>query len=122
VLGSSDRRTELAAAARDVVGPQLEAVRLPRRSRVPESRGRVEREILVSIDFDGAPVPVGRLRARVRIGRGSSSVEHQRGWLRRRGAFALGPELRLTAGLFHTERSLFNALTGPAPDPGGPRS
>jgi hypothetical protein len=39
VLGLSDRLTELAAAERDVVGLQLEEERLPRRNRMPKSRG-----------------------------------------------------------------------------------
>lgn len=76
----------------------------------------MERELFVSVDVDGAPVSVGRLWARVRSGRESASFEYERGWLLRRGAFALDPELPLTAGQFHTERPLFNALADPAPD------
>lgn len=76
----------------------------------------MERELFVSVDLDGAPVPVGRLWARVRSGRESASFEYERSWLVRRGAFALDPELPLTAGQFHTERPLFNALADPAPD------
>lgn len=76
----------------------------------------MERELFVSIDVDGVTVPVGRLWARARSGRESSSFEYERGWLVRRGAFALDPELPLTTGPFHTERPLFNALADPAPD------
>lgn len=76
----------------------------------------MDRELLVSVDVDGAPRPVGRLWARVRSGRETASFEYERSWLVHRSAFALDPELPLTAGPFHTERPLFNALADPAPD------
>jgi serine/threonine-protein kinase HipA len=76
----------------------------------------MERELLVYIDRDGEPVQAGRLWARARGNKESASFEYAKRWLTSRGAFALDPALPLGAGLFHTERPLFNAFTDPAPD------
>lgn len=77
----------------------------------------MEREVLVSVDLAGTPTRVGRLWVRARgDGIESCSFEYERAWLGRRAAFALDPELPLTAGQFHTQRPLFNAFTDPSPD------
>ena len=76
----------------------------------------MEREVLVAMDLDGAPVPVGRLRTRTRGARETASFEYEPSWLSHRGSFGIDPELPLTRGPFHTGRPLFNAFTDPAPD------
>ena len=76
----------------------------------------MEREVLVVMDLDGAPVPVGRLWTRTRGARETASFEYEPSWLSHRGAFGIDPELPLTHGPFHTGRPLFNAFTDPAPD------
>jgi HipA-like protein len=48
-------------------------------------------------------VPVGRLWARERAGLESSSFAYAASWLERKGAFALAPELMLTAGRFQAQ-------------------
>jgi serine/threonine-protein kinase HipA len=76
----------------------------------------MERSIDVHIALgDEAPL-VGRLWTRPRAGRESASFEYDGGWLARRDAFSLDPELALGGGRFHTERPMFNAFTDPAPD------
>ena len=75
----------------------------------------MSRALAVFVDVEGTPVPVGRLwtRATPRLG---ASFEYDTGWLSRRGAFALDPELPLGPGPFHTARPLFRAFEDPAPD------
>ena len=76
----------------------------------------MEREVLVAMDLDGAPVPVGRLWTRTRGARETASFEYDPSWLSHRSAFGIDPELPLTHGPFHTGRPLFNTFTDPAPD------
>jgi serine/threonine-protein kinase HipA len=76
----------------------------------------MERLIDVYLAIEGKDVRVGRLWTRARAARESASFEYDAGWLARRDAFSLDPELALGAGRFHTERPLFNAFTDPAPD------
>jgi len=75
-------------------------------------------QVLVHVDLDGVPVPVGRLWARVRRGRESASFEYDQGWLTHPDRFSLEPALTLGPGPFHTAagRSLFGALGDSAPD------
>lgn len=75
----------------------------------------MSRDLLVFVDLDGAPVLCGRLWART-APRESASFEYAPAWLREPRAFALDPELPLTAGAFHTSRAVFRAFTDPAPD------
>ncbi len=70
----------------------------------------MEREVLVAMDLNGAPVPVGRLWTRTRGARETASFEYERSWLSHRGAFGIDPELPLTRGPFHIGRALFNAF------------
>lgn len=81
----------------------------------------MERELLVFMGLDGAPVSVGRLWARVRQGRASSSFVYDAAWLQRPGAFALSPALPLVGGQFHAREPLAAAFTDPAPDSWGQR-
>jgi len=78
----------------------------------------MDREILVHIDLQGAPILVGRLWARVRRGRESASFEYDPGWLGHPERFALEPALTLAPGSFHTppERALFGGIGDSAPD------
>ena len=72
----------------------------------------MDREILLSVDLQGALVFVGRLWWRSRKGRESGSFEYDPGWLEHPERFALEPALALTSGPFHTApgRSLFGAI------------
>ena len=79
----------------------------------------MQRELLVYMDLAGEPVLVGRLWARQRAGRESSSFAYDESWLKRRGAFALSPSLTLGPGQFHAAKGLANALTDSAPDSWG---
>jgi serine/threonine-protein kinase HipA len=79
----------------------------------------MQRELHVFIDIEGKPVLVGRLWARERSGRSSSSFTYDDAWRARRGAFELGPSLPLGPGQFHSERPLFAAFTDAAPDSWG---
>jgi serine/threonine-protein kinase HipA len=65
------------------------------------------------------PVLVGRLWARERSGRSTSSFTYDDGWRARRGAFELGPSLPLGPGQFHADRPLFSCFTDAAPDSWG---
>ena len=78
----------------------------------------MERELFVSVDLHGAPVFVGRLWCRTRGGRQSATFEYDAGWLEHPERFAIDPALSLTAGPFHTDRSvpLFRAMSDSAPD------
>lgn len=79
----------------------------------------MQRELLVYLDLNGQPMLIGRLWARERAGRESSSFAYEADWLARRGAFALAPSLMLTAGQFHSAKGLATALTDSAPDSWG---
>ena len=79
----------------------------------------MQRELLVYIDLKGQPVLAGRLWARERAGRESSSFAYDISWLQRRGAFALSPTLMLTAGQFHSAKGLANVFSDTAPDSWG---
>jgi serine/threonine-protein kinase HipA len=79
----------------------------------------MERELHVYLDQPGGPVFAGRLFARVKAGRESASFTYDETWLKRRGSFALGPNLMLTRGTFHSTSGLFNAFTDTAPDSWG---
>lgn len=79
----------------------------------------MQRELLVYMNLGGEPVLVGKLWARERTGRESSSFAYDESWLKRRGAFALSPTLPLGAGQFHTAKGLANAFTDSAPDSWG---
>ena len=63
----------------------------------------MQREVLVYLDIKGKPVLVGRLWARERTGRESSSFSYDPSWLKRKGAFALSPTLMLTGGQFQAQ-------------------
>lgn len=78
----------------------------------------MEKELLVSVDLDGASHLVGRLWARARKGRESATFEYDRGWLAYAGRFSLEPALNLGPGPFHTrsDRPLFGAIGDSAPD------
>jgi serine/threonine-protein kinase HipA len=75
-------------------------------------------QVLVHVDLDGVPVPVGRLWAGVRRGRDSASFEYDPRWLTHPDRFSLEPALTLGPGPFHTPagRALFGALGDSAPD------
>jgi serine/threonine-protein kinase HipA len=79
----------------------------------------VERGLHVFIDLSGETVFLGRLFARVKNGRESTSFTYDDSWLKRRGAFALAPNLMLTRGTFHSPSGLFNAFADTAPDSWG---
>ncbi len=75
----------------------------------------MERTLDVHLDWQGETLHVGRLWARSRGNKETSSFEYAEGWRAHPHAFALDPMLPLTPGTFHTE-GLFNAVTDPAPD------
>ena len=79
----------------------------------------MERELLVYLDIDREPVLVGRLWARERTGRETSSFVYDPTWIRRRGAFALAPSLSLTPGPHHAAKGLLSAFSDSAPDAWG---
>ncbi|MCK9911673.1 HipA N-terminal domain-containing protein, partial [Microbacteriaceae bacterium K1510] len=76
------------------------------------------RELFVYLDIKGAPVLVGRLWARERAGKETSSFAYDPAWLRRKGAFALSPTLMLTGGQFQAQ-GLPNVFGDTAPDSWG---
>lgn len=78
----------------------------------------MQRELLVYLDLKGEPVLVGRLWARERAGRESSSFAYEASWLERKGAFALSPTLMLTAGQFQAQ-GLPKVFGDTAPDSWG---
>lgn len=78
----------------------------------------MQRELLVYLDIKGKPVLVGRLWARERAGRESSSFGYAPSWLKQKGAFALSPTLMLTAGQFQAQ-GLPNVFGDTAPDSWG---
>ena len=75
----------------------------------------MDRELRVYIDIARQPVLVGRLWARERNGRETSTFVYDEGWLKRPDGFALAPSLMLTPGPHHSD-DLFAAFTDPAPD------
>lgn len=75
----------------------------------------MDRELDVYVDWQGDTVLVGRLYARSKGKKETSSFEYADSWRGHPHAFALDPNLPLTAGAFHTD-GLFNAFTDPAPD------
>jgi serine/threonine-protein kinase HipA len=79
----------------------------------------MQRELLVYLDIDGEAVPVGRLWARERTGKETSSFEYDPGWLNRRGAFALSPSLMLARGQFQSAKGIAAAFSDTAPDSWG---
>lgn len=79
----------------------------------------MERELAVYLDLDREPVLVGRLWARERTGRETSSFVYDPSWLKRRGAFALAPTLRLTPGPHHAAKGMLAAFTDSSPDAWG---
>lgn len=76
----------------------------------------MDREIEVHIDWAGETRPVGRLWARAKGARQTSSFAYDPGWLAGPGAFALEPNLPLVRGDAHWDGGLFNAFSDPAPD------
>ena len=79
----------------------------------------MERELHMYMEIDRAPVLVGRLWARERTGRESSSFTYDPAWIKRRGAFALAPSLPLVPGPFHAAKGLHPAFSDSAPDAWG---
>ena len=79
----------------------------------------MERDLSVYLDLDGKPVLVGRLWARERTGRETSSFTYDPSWISRPGAFALAPSLALAPGPYHAAKGLLAAFTDPAPDAWG---
>ena len=79
----------------------------------------MRRELEVYIDLDGEPVLAGRLWARERAGKETSSFSYAKSWLERRGAFPLAPNLMLSPAQFHSNRSLFGIFGDTAPDSWG---
>ena len=76
----------------------------------------MERELDIFLSRDGIDVPIGRVWARVRGGRETTSFEYASSWLTDGAQFELDPELPLGRGLFHTDRGLFNVFADCAPD------
>ncbi|GAG18988.1 unnamed protein product, partial [marine sediment metagenome] len=74
--------------------------------------------VLVYVDLDGVPLPVGRLWARVRKDREGATFEYDEGWLTHPSRFSLEPALTLGPGPFHTAlgKPLFGAIGDSAPD------
>ena len=77
-----------------------------------------DRQLLVHVDLNGAPVFVGQLWARQRKGRESASFEYDASWLQHPQRFALEPALVLSHGQHHTaaNRRIFGAIGDSAPD------
>lgn len=63
----------------------------------------MQQELLVYADIENAPVLIGKLWARERSGRESSSFAYDPSWLKRKGAFALSPTLMLSPGQFQAQ-------------------
>ena len=76
----------------------------------------MERELSVYLDIEGNALSVGRLRVRDKGRVETSGFEYDPTWIRRPGAFALGPNLPLLPGLFPSGSGLFNEFKDPAPD------
>src|SRR3546814_3876962 len=69
----------------------------------------MNREIDVHIDWQGETVLVGKLWARSKGNRQTSSFEYVSEWIGRDASFALAPDLPLSTGQFHSD-GLFNAF------------
>jgi serine/threonine-protein kinase HipA len=78
----------------------------------------MNREILVYVDIDNAPVLVGRLWTRVRTGKESATFEYDESWIKNPYRFSLEPALTIGPGPFHTAegRTLFGAIGDSCPD------
>jgi serine/threonine-protein kinase HipA len=77
-----------------------------------------DRSLLVYVDLEGAPHLVGRLWARSRKGKESTTFEYNAAWLANPLRFALEPALTLGKGPHHTAagRQIFGAIGDSAPD------
>ncbi len=78
----------------------------------------MEREVLVYIELGGTSQLVGRLWARTRRDRDSSSFEYDEACLAHPDRFSVEPALKLGPGPFHTQpgRLLFGSIGDSAPD------
>src|SRR5271155_1236542 len=78
----------------------------------------MDREIIVYVDIENAPVVVGRLSTRVRGGNDSATLEYYTSWIRNAYHFSLEPALTIGAGLHHTAegRTSFGAIGDSCPD------
>jgi len=78
----------------------------------------MNREILVYVDIENAPILAGRLWTRVRSGRESATFEYDKTWLKNPYRFSLEPALTLGPAPHHTVqgRPLFGAIGDSAPD------
>ena len=78
----------------------------------------METEVLVYVELGGSSLLVGRLWARARGNRESTSFAYDEGWLSHRERFALEPALKLGPGPYHTtaDRAIFGAIGDSAPD------
>ncbi len=74
-----------------------------------------DRDLDVYLDWQGESLLVGRLWARSKGAKETSSFEYNEAWLAHQDRFSLDPALPLAGGQFHTV-GLFNAFTDPAPD------
>ena len=78
----------------------------------------MDREVFVYVDLDGVPHLAGRLWARLRKNKESTTFEYDPQWLTHSARFSLEPALTLGPGAFHTpaDRPLFGAIGDSAPD------
>ena len=78
----------------------------------------MDRVVLVYVELQGTPYLVGRLWARMRKDRESTSFEYDKNWLAHAERFSLEPALKLGPGPFHTpsDKPLFGAIGDSAPD------
>jgi serine/threonine-protein kinase HipA len=74
-----------------------------------------DRDLDVYLDWRGETLLLGRLWARSKGSKETSSFEYDETWLARQDRFSLDPALPLAAGQFHAAE-LFNAFRDPAPD------
>lgn len=75
----------------------------------------MDRDLDIHLDWQGTTLLIGRLYARSRGSKETSTFEYDTSWLAHPEAFALDPALPLQSGAFHSGK-LFNAFTDPAPD------
>lgn len=75
----------------------------------------MDRDLDIHLDWQGTTSLIGRLHARSRGAKETSTFEYDKSWLAHPEAFSLDPMLPLQSGAFHSSR-LFNAFTDPAPD------
>lgn len=76
----------------------------------------MDTRVLVHVDLEGVPTPVGRLWTRVRGGRESASFEYDPAWLAHPLHFALEPALTVGPGPHHVRGRLFGSIGDSAPD------